>query len=92
MTICELAGITEHYEHIVHSAAVGFVFTNPTLCLSGVIGLWLGKFAAHKYSEKLAREELSKFTDLFCKVTSNFNNRYEAANKAITEFYSNGDR
>lgn len=85
--ICETTGVTEHYEHIVQTAAVGFITTNPTVCVGGLISLWFAKAAAGKYSAQTAKKELQKFTDLFCRVTTNLNNRYEAANLAIAEFY-----
>ena len=51
-SICELVGITEHYEEIVKTVAVGFWHAHPTGCISSVIGLWFGKFAFRKYSGK----------------------------------------
>ena len=58
ISICELVGITSHYEHIVSTAAVGALHSNPTVCIASVIGLWFGKFAVHSYSDKSAKEEL----------------------------------
>jgi hypothetical protein len=57
-SICELAGITTHYEEIVKTIAVGFWQAHPTVCISGVIGLWFSKFVGKKYTSKAAREEL----------------------------------
>ena len=76
ISICELVGITTHYEHVVETAAVGMLHSNPTVCIAGIIGLWFGKFAVHKYSDNAAKKELELFTDHFCKVTINLNHRY----------------
>ena len=65
------------------NAAFALLITNPTVSLSGVLSVWVAKFAAEKFSEKQARDEIARFTGMFCKITSNLNNRYEAANKAI---------
>ena len=65
---------------MVTNAAFALLLTNPTVALSGVLSVWVAKFAANKLSEKQARDEIRRFTDLFCKITSNLNNRYEAAN------------
>jgi hypothetical protein len=92
ISICELVGITSHYEHIVSTAAVGALHSNPTVCIASVIGLWFGKFAVHSYSDKSAKEELYIFTDHFCKVTINLNYRYKAANDAIIDYFKSGDR
>ena len=76
---------------MARNTALALLITNPTVALSGVLTVWMAKFASDKYSEKQARDEIRKFTDRFCKVTSNLNNRYLAANNAINRFYVDGD-
>lgn len=47
ISICELVGITKHYEQMVETVAVGVLHSNPIFCVSSVIALWFGKFAFH---------------------------------------------
>ena len=92
ISLCELVGITEHYEHILSTAAVGALHTNPSVCIASVIGLWFGKFALHSYSTQSATNELQSFTDHFSKVTVNLNHHYHEATTAIVDFHKNGNR
>lgn len=90
-TLCSWTGITDYYKSVVTNAGLALLITNPTMALSGVLTVWVAKLAADRLSEKQARDEIQRFTDRFCKVTSNMNNRYEAANLAITTYFKSGD-
>ena len=76
---------------MARNAAFALLIANPTVAISGVLTVWVAKFATDKYSEKQARDEIRKFTDQFCKVTSNLNNRYLDANNGVNRYYIDKD-
>lgn len=41
--LCEITGVTEHFEETIKHIAIGFVQSHPGAVISTIVGLWFGK-------------------------------------------------